>query len=39
MYGELKGTLASVPTESEIESERLHARHQWAMRCKHRVPH
>lgn len=36
-HGELKALLKSMPAESENESERLHARHQWAMRCKHRV--
>ncbi len=25
-----------LPAEPESEAERLHARHQWAMRCKHR---
>lgn len=39
MHGELKMVLATLPAESELEAERLHARHQWAMRCKHRVPH
>lgn len=36
-HGELKGMLRTMPAESDNESERLHARHQWAMRCKHRV--
>lgn len=36
-HGELKGLLRALPAEPEDESERLHARHQWAMRCKHRV--
>jgi hypothetical protein len=35
-HGELKGLLRTMPAESENESERLHARHQWNMRCKHR---
>ena len=35
-HGELKGLLRSMPAEPESESERLHARHQWNMRCKHR---
>jgi hypothetical protein len=28
--------LRNLPSEPESEAERLHARHQWAMRCKHR---
>ena len=28
--------LRKLPPEADNESERLHARHQWAMRCKHR---
>lgn len=36
-HGELKGLLRALPVESDDESERLHARHQWAMRCKHRI--
>lgn len=28
--------LRKLPAEPENEAERLHARHQWAMRCKHR---
>lgn len=28
--------LRKLPPETENEAERLHARHQWAMRCKHR---
>ncbi len=35
-HGELRKLLKAVPDESPNESERLHARHQWAMRCKHR---
>lgn len=37
-HGELRALLKSAPTESANEAERLHARHQWAMRCKHRSP-
>lgn len=37
LHGELRGYLKNAPRESANESERLHARHQWAMRCKHRV--
>jgi hypothetical protein len=38
-HGEIKGLLQSAPSESENEAERLHHRHQWAMRCKHeRLP-
>jgi hypothetical protein len=36
VHGELKGLLNRQPTEPENESERLHARHQWAIRCRHR---
>lgn len=36
-HGELKQLLRSFPQEPVNESERLHARHQWAMRCKHRM--
>ncbi len=28
--------LRKLPAETDNEAERLHARHQWAMRCKHR---
>lgn len=38
VHGELKGLLNQQPAEPENESERLHARHQWAMRCRHRSP-
>jgi hypothetical protein len=38
VHGELKQLLNALPAESENESERLHARHQWAMRRKHRRP-
>jgi hypothetical protein len=34
-HGELKLLLKSAPSESSDEAERLHHRHQWAMRCKH----
>ena len=35
-HGELKQLLRALPSEPENESERLHARHQWAMRHRHR---
>lgn len=38
IHGELKGLLKGLPAESENESERLHAHHQWAIRCRHRAP-
>jgi hypothetical protein len=38
VHGELRQLLKAFPQEPENESERLHARHQWAMRCKHRHP-
>jgi hypothetical protein len=28
--------IRKLPPETDNEGERLHARHQWAMRCKHR---
>jgi hypothetical protein len=37
MHGELKVWLKTAPTEPTDEAERLHHRHQWAMRCKHRL--
>ena len=37
VHGELKGLLNRQPVEPENESERLHARHQWAIRCRHRA--
>jgi hypothetical protein len=37
LHGELRTLLKSLPTEPANEAERLHARHQWAMRCKHRL--
>jgi hypothetical protein len=36
VHGELKALLNRQPLEPESESERLHARHQWAVRCRHR---
>ncbi|HKU13387.1 MAG TPA: hypothetical protein VJQ52_03275 [Steroidobacteraceae bacterium] len=35
-HGELRSLMKSLPAESLNESERLHARHQWAARAKHR---
>jgi hypothetical protein len=35
VHGELKRLLDALPAESLNESEKLHARHVWAMRCKH----
>ena len=37
-HGELKRLIDALPPEPVNESEKLHARHVWAMRCKHR-PH
>jgi hypothetical protein len=37
-HGELKRLIDALPPEPLNESEKLHARHVWAMRCKHR-PH
>jgi hypothetical protein len=37
MHGELKGLLKTAPAESADEADRLHHRHQWAMRCKHQM--
>ena len=37
MHGELKGWLKTAPAESADEADRLHHRHQWAMRCKHQL--
>ena len=34
-HGELKTALKTMPAESENEAERLHARHQWNLRCTH----
>jgi hypothetical protein len=38
MHGELRALLKGYPAEADSESERLHARHQWAQRRKHRTP-
>jgi hypothetical protein len=38
-HGELRKLLKALPDESPNESERLHARHQWAMRRKHQTTH
>jgi len=38
-HGEVKRLLDTIPRESENESDRLHARHLWAMRCRHRTPY
>lgn len=35
-HGQLRVLVKNLPDESPNESERLHARHQWAMRRKHR---
>jgi len=35
-HGQLRQLMQALPEESPNESERLHARHQWAMRRKHR---
>ena len=37
VHGELKSLLDAAPSESANEAERLHHRHQWAMRLKHRL--
>lgn len=34
-HGELKRLIDALPPEPENASEKLHARHVWAMRCKH----
>ena len=34
-HGELKRLIDALPPEPQNESEKLHARHVWAMRCKH----
>jgi len=36
-HGDVKRWLKEAPLESNDEAERLHRRHQWAMRCKHRA--
>jgi hypothetical protein len=38
-HGELRRLLKTLPDESPNESERLHARHQWAMRRQHHGRH
>jgi hypothetical protein len=38
-HGEVKRLLGTIPRESENESDRLHARHLWAMRCRHHMSH
>ena len=35
-HGELTRLVDALPPESQNASEKLHARHVWAMRCKHR---
>ena len=35
-HGELKRLIDALPPEPQNSSEKLHARHVWAMRCKHR---
>ena len=37
-HGAALQALRRLPPEPETEGDRLHARHQWAMRLKHRVP-
>ncbi|HEY4367690.1 MAG TPA: hypothetical protein VGN07_10705 [Steroidobacteraceae bacterium] len=37
LHGELRTLLRDLPAEPVDEAQRLHARHQWAMRCKHRL--
>jgi hypothetical protein len=37
-HGDVKALLRAAPSESANEAERLHARHQWAMRAQHRNP-
>jgi hypothetical protein len=36
IHGELRALLKTAPPEAADEAQRLHHRHQWAMRCKHR---
>lgn len=36
-HGELKRLIDGLPPEPLNESEKLHARHVWAMRCRHRT--
>lgn len=35
IHGELKALLKALPAEPDNEAERLHARHQWNLRCTH----
>ncbi|HEY6640712.1 hypothetical protein [Povalibacter sp.] len=35
-HGQLRSLVKSAPEESADEAERLHARHQWSMRAKHK---
>jgi hypothetical protein len=37
-HGTAIRSLRELPQEPETEADRLHARHQWAMRLKHRLP-
>jgi hypothetical protein len=37
-HGTALAALKKLPPEPETEGDRLHARHQWAMRLKHRQP-
>jgi hypothetical protein len=36
IHGELRAFVRTLPEESQNESERLHARHVWAERCRRR---
>jgi hypothetical protein len=36
-HGRALQALRRLPPEADTEAERLHARHQWVMRCKHRL--
>lgn len=38
MHGQMKALLKAAPSETDDEAERLHARHQWAERCRHQRP-
>lgn len=38
MHGQIKALLKSTPVETDNEADRLHRRHQWVERCKHRRP-
>jgi hypothetical protein len=37
-HGNALQALRKLPAEPDTEADRLHARHQWAMRLKHRLP-